>query len=205
MAAPGIPQGLNATQVGNNVNLAWQPPASDGGTTPVNYRIQHRGRYDGSGWTSIQRGSTVRSYVISNANLNEVLVEIRAYNADGESNWAEFVLPPDRPRNVSVEASFRRLVASWQAPSRNRGQVITGYKLQYRTADSVPWQTVGKGASDRTHILPTTGFKTYAFQVIATNLKGDSVSAPLHAPISIETIDKSGLHPAILTRMRRIL
>ena len=199
MAAPSEPRALVATQSGSNVNLTWQIPADLGGRPDPTYRIRSRARYGGGSWTEVAQGSIARAYTLNSVNLNEILVSIRAENPDGNSAYAAYTLPPDRPRNFQVESNYQRIRSSWWAPSNSRGSVVTGYTFQYRLRGQTLWTSNAVAANVRNFVFATSGFKRYEVRVYATNVRGDSVPV---AAVEAQSIDNTGRHPSRFTRRR---
>ena len=177
------------------IQVTWEAPSD----APVNYRLS---------WAKVSERFPTRSAPDGNAFLTsttytitgleegewyKVKARARYNDGGGHGAWSDVArinvtistnMPmassvPDSPLNPLVyPASNETLSVSWEAPSYDGGDAITGYRVQWKES-SGNW-TVSGDVSEATvngtvHMI--TGLAngtTYAVQVIATNDMGDS-------------------------------
>ena len=191
--SPSAPLSLTATSVANQqVNLSWQPPASNGGVALTDYIVEFdsgTGRYsvfnDGSG-----TGTTAS--VTSLTNGTSYTFRVKARNsANLESSYSNVIIAtpvtvPSAPTSVNTtwpscaaECSGR-LVVNWVPPTNNGGTSLTEHIVQVAikpgVSESPVWSTAATvGGSDTTVTLAgLTDGTTYIVRVAARNSVGIS-------------------------------
>lgn len=202
MAAPSVPTALVAAQVGADVRLQWALPSNLGGRPDPTYRIRSRSRYGGGSWSEVAQASIARSYTLTGSARNAILVEIRAENPDGNSAFAVFSLPPDHPRNVTVNEELNQLRFMWDVPANNRGSTLTGWRAEYRKVGDSAWTTRTPAISfRRVRLRNLTEYAEYEFRVYAVSNLGESVSAPFGGVLRGAPIVRTGLPTFLLRRL----
>ena len=84
---------------------------------------------------------------------------------------------PDAPRNVAITGSAdEELTVAWDPPLGNGGSAITGYKVQWKEADTPNWDSPFEAPDDASpyKIENLTNGTAYAVRVLAVNSVGDS-------------------------------
>jgi Fibronectin type III domain len=137
---PSAPQNLTATPGNGTVDLAWNPPLSDGGAS-ITYSV-YRGT-SSSGELPLQTGVAGTSFHDSGlTNGQQYFYEVTAVNSAGEgpvSNEASATptapteTVPGAPTNVKAAAGKGKITVSWAAPSSNGGSPLTKYRV-YRVS-----------------------------------------------------------------------
>ncbi|HYM40685.1 MAG TPA: kelch repeat-containing protein [Thermoplasmata archaeon] len=185
-ALPTAP--LNLVAVGGTlqVTLTWQAPASDGGSSIVNYSI-YRGTISG-GETVLKTVGPVLTYTDPAVKAGTTYYyEVSAVNGAGEgakSNEAYGTPPaaPSAPQTLTATAGNGRVVLTWAAPASNGGAAITAYKV-YRGTTSGSETLLATLGSVLTYTdSGVTNGGTYYYEVSAVNGVGESpVSNEIHA------------------------
>ena len=177
---PGAPINLTATAGVGSVDLAWDAPTSNGGSTLTDYIVQYKASADAS-WTTFADGtSTTRTATISTLTNGTVyLFRVAATNAAGTGTESTSVsatpkTTPGAPTSLSATIGDEFVSLTWTAPADNGGSAITDYIVEYkRTADST-WLTYNDG----TRTLPSvtvpslTNMVEYEFRITSVNVVG---------------------------------
>jgi len=186
---PSAPQTLVATASGQTaINLAWQAPASNGGSPLTGYRAQWSA--DGrDSWADVSpaHSGTGRSY--SDTGLDPLTTRhyrVYAKNAVGESTspsntddaTTAATTAPSAPRTLVATASGRRAInLGWQAPASDGGSAITGYRIQWSADGRNPWTDMSPAHTGTGRTYSDTGLDpgaTRHYRVYAKNSVGDS-------------------------------
>ena len=140
--APDAPSGLMASAVGQSrIDLSWTAPAYSGGSAVTGYRIEVS---DDAGATWADRvadtASTDTAYSHTGLSAEDTRhYRVSAINSAGTgtaSNVANATTSmadtaPGIPTGLSATAVGRtRIDLSWNAPSSDGGQAVTGYKIE---------------------------------------------------------------------------
>jgi titin len=169
---PGVPTSFSATAGDAQVTLAWQPPASNGGSAITGYRVLRDGVQLGS-----TRSAATREVVLTGlANGTAYDFQVVAVNANGEGARTDVLTRtpatvPGVPTSFSAISGDAQVTVAWQPPSSNGGSGITGYRVYVdgvqRGADltSTARTLVVDGLANGT---------SYGFQVSAVNAQGES-------------------------------
>jgi titin len=168
IAAPTAPQHRTVTPGNGKVSLRWTPPASDGGSLLIHYRVSK----DGVVWTN----TTNTSYTFENlTNGTSYAFQVRAVNSAGPGPAAvvaaapsSLVTAPKAPRNFTATAGNGQVSLSWEIPENDGGSPVTGYRVSRDGTDS-------KITADTNYTFTgLTNGRKYTFQVEAGNSVGYS-------------------------------
>ncbi len=156
---PSPPRNLRVTSVGDKVvNLAWDPPSSNGGSEITNYKI-YRGTCSGCETLYITISSSYTTFQNIGANVvngTTYYYYVTAINSVGESSPSNEVYAtpqssatkPSPPQNLNAEivydSSNRKagVRISWNPPSNNGGSNIIKYNI-YRKEENGSYICIG--------------------------------------------------------------
>jgi len=187
LEVPSSPGNVSGTSPSiGQVNLSWQTPSSNGGSSINGYRIQYSTSSDFVGAVTVDQGtSTTRTITGLNAGtvyFFRVAAKNRVSDAATTSgpNSSSFSIQvagiaPSAPLNLQlVSAVAGEATATWQAPADPGDTAVDGYQLQYSTTSnfSANITTVTLG-NVLTHTATGLNFgTTYYFRVRAKNTVG---------------------------------
>lgn len=136
-AVPAAPENLTATAGPdpNEVSLAWDAPADDGGTSVERYTVYRSGT-SGGPWTEIGTPYNTTFLDTGLANGTTYHYQVSAHNLVGEgavsneANATAFDVPPE-PVHVAATAgpAANEITVSWDPPEDDGGTPITQYVL----------------------------------------------------------------------------
>ena len=159
---------------GTQINLSWEAPESDGGSTITGYKYKI-----GQGTWSGRRTSTTVNVTGLTPGTNYTFSVI-AVNSIGNGNAVSVsattsAILPGRVRNATATVvSATQINLSWEAPESDGGSAIIGYKYW----ESVSENTVSVGSAilnvNLTGLTPST---PYEFIIYAYNSIGDGNAA----------------------------
>ncbi|MBI0583910.1 MAG: fibronectin type III domain-containing protein [Methanomassiliicoccus sp.] len=176
---PGAPQNLEATVSGENIALSWDAPASNGGGAISEYRV-YRGSASGSldQITSVASGL---SYVDDTAAGGQTYYyAVAAYNGytGARSVEASVTLPPGRPgvvQGLQCASGLDSISLSWNAPSSDGGEAITGYQIYRSTVSGEEGLFGATGPTTLAFVdADVVAGQQYFYQVTAMNSIGES-------------------------------
>jgi fibronectin type 3 domain-containing protein len=172
---PGAPLNLRAMANSTGVLLEWDPPASDGGSSILNYSV-----YRGEAADSLALLGSVGNateYHDTTAIADQVyFYRVKAMNANGEGPFSETVkFDPSLPTapDLSAELQGGSVSLTWVPPVNPGSSPISGYKV-YRGMTSgalVEIASIGNVTS-YTDANVSNG-KTYFYRVAALNGAGE--------------------------------
>ena len=180
-SAPTSTVNLTATPGASQVALAWNAPASPGGTI-ADYEMQYRVS-GAAGWTtfpdsvSTSTGGTVTS--LTNGTIyNFRVATILTTSAVSSYTSVVSATPRTSPSAVTDLATVpgnRQVALTWTAPS-DGGSAITDYTIQFKASTDSSWNTftdpvIGTTGATVTGLLNAT---SYDFRVATTNVVGTS-------------------------------
>ena len=182
---PSAPQNLQAVAGNAQVTLAWQAPASDGGSPITNYNVYRRTTSGGE--SLLTTVGNVLTYTDSGlTNGQTYYYQVSAVNAVGEgpkSNEASAtpaapMTAPSAPRSLQAAARDARVTLTWQAPASDGGSPITAYAV-YRGPVSGGETLLGtiQGNVDIFNDTSVTNGYTYYYGVSAVNGIGEGPSS----------------------------
>lgn len=195
--SPGLPSApLNhvVTRGDQQISVAFDPPASDGGSPITIYQYSTDA---GTTWRDRQTGDTASPLLITTLSTNGTtaltngvtyLVRLRAVNANG--NGAQTAsLPgtpatvPGAPQNLVITPGDQQLSVAFDPPASNGGSAITTY--QYSTDGGTTWRNRQTG--------------TDASPLVITTLSTDGATALTNGvtyPVQLRAVNDVGNGPA---------
>lgn len=178
---PGAPTGLAANTGDSFVELSWNAPSSDGGSSIIEYVI-YISTTSGSGFIVIANSNSLNFNDTGVSNGVEYFYVVTARNVIGEgpiSNEASDTPlgSPSPPENVDAVSGESYVYISWEVPTSDGGSTITKY-LIYRGTTSGDLVYL----DDAVGILyfnDTTGLDgtEYFYKVTAVNVIGESAQS----------------------------
>jgi hypothetical protein len=133
---PYPPQSLTASSGNGRVDLAWLPPASDGGAPVSSYQVW-RGTSSGAKALVVTLGNVLSYADLGLQNGVAYYYAVRAGNIAGTSTDSNEAVatpagPPSAPQNlVATRPKAGGIRLAWTAPLTDGGSAINGY-LVYR-------------------------------------------------------------------------
>ncbi|MFM7077056.1 MAG: fibronectin type III domain-containing protein, partial [Planctomycetaceae bacterium] len=189
-SAPLLPVGSRGDA---QVTLAWNVPASIGGTPIVDYLVEYSDD-GGTTWTLFDDGvSSVAGTVVTGlVNGTTYVFRVQARNAvnilsadPDDGNWSEVSLPvkplapAGKPTSLVANGGDASATLSWTAPVETGGAPITDYRIQYSTNGGTTWTTFPHAPSTATTIT-VTGLANgveHVFRVAAVTEYGPGLSS----------------------------
>ncbi len=188
---PSPPTGLSATAISSiQIDLIWNSPTSDGGSQITGYKIEYKIAGDLSysnlvsntgnattkySHTGLKTGTkyTYRVYAINSVGASSPSNEVSATPTISDTSTPKE--NPSPPRSLVASAvSQNQINLSWQAPTNDGGDPISGYKIEAREGTDnykVVSSNVGKTVYSHTGLTPDT---TYHYRISAINSIGTS-------------------------------
>ena len=186
-AIPGAPQAVKTAPGDAELQITWEPPASDGGAPVLSYRLRWN-LADASDFADSEArfisadGSGVFAHTISGLrNGAAYSVEVTAKNRAGfgapEVAKGTPRTVPGAPRDVAVAPGNAQLRVTWRAPSDDGGAPVTAYTVRWKAAAAAEYASAE--ITDPTlHTIPgLTNGTTYEVQVAAKNEAGEGAYA----------------------------
>jgi titin len=180
---PSAPANLRSSDVtGTTATIAWDLPASNGGSAITSYRVEVSSNC--SSYTTLSRTAS-NSLAQSVTNLKPGLrycFRVSTINSVGISP-ASTVLQlttvgnaPNAPTALSVRASATQVTLSWRAATVTGGGPVRNYIVEYSRDSGENWISVVKPVSTSTSIAirNLTRSTAYLFRVYAVNDSGQS-------------------------------
>jgi fibronectin type 3 domain-containing protein len=163
---PSAPRDLAAVDGDGRVDLAWSPPAIEGGAPVSKYTVYRDGA------KLIDLGVVTTHSDTQLVNGQPHTYEVTASNSIGEgpksgSTTATPARVPDAPAGLQAVPSNHNVSLSWLAPASDGGAPVTGYVL-FR--DGASFATLGAQTTYRDGAV--TNGQSYVYKVAALNRKG---------------------------------
>ncbi len=176
---PGPVRSLDAEGVYRALNVSWQPPDEDGGSTVIGYDVRYRINVPGAPWTPDPSSLSDTEWTIDNlVNGVDYEIQVRARNDGFEGDWLAItetpLAVPLEPTVERVTSGDRELAVEWSAPIDDGGSSISGYDVEYRIKDSgASWTRDRSSLSDTEWTIDNldNGVE-YEIQVRARNSRG---------------------------------
>ena len=176
---PGPPAGLTAAPGSAKVTLAWNPPASDGGSKVSGYRVYYATSADFQGAAQVPAVLTGTALVLVGlTNGTTYYFWVTAVNQVGESQPsggvpATPVTVPEAPAGLTAAPGDRQVSLKWNPPASDGGSPVTGYDLYVGTTAHFDGKAPLAEVTGRAVIV--TGLAngtTYYFRVTAVSKVG---------------------------------
>ena len=168
------------TQTEATATVTIENETDDGQTVHLQYR-----KTTESGWKTETPKTVVATATSETFNLRNLsgntnyVVEAWLATTSSIKESATFKtapVEPDAPRNVAITGSGdEELTVAWDAPLGNGGSAITGYKVQWKEADTPNWDSPSEATDDASpyKIENLTNGTKYDVRVLAVNDVGD--------------------------------
>ncbi len=197
---PSQPMSLLTTASNFQVNLSWQAPSDNGGSSITNYKI-YRGTSSG-GESLVATVGNVLTYADSVNNGYTYYYKITAVNSVGEglySNESSVILSSSTseiPLNLSAHSdAIGGMTLTWNAPTYDGGASITNYKI-YRGTSSGGESLVATVGNVLTYT--DTGLLTanrYYYKISTVNSIGESQqTSEVNAQTSVRAFVTSSVY-----------
>ena len=187
---PGAPTSPVATAGNAQASVAFNAPASTGGSTITGYTVTS----SPGGFTATGASSPLVVTGLSNGTAYTFTVV--ATNAAGNSVTSApsaAVTPftvPGAPTNPVATAGNAQASVAFTAPNSTGGSTITGY-----TVTSSPGGLTATGASSPLVVTGLSNGTSYTFTVVATNAAGNSLASVASAAVTPRTVPGAPTSP----------
>ena len=190
LTPPDAPAGLEAEARGAYIiDLAWEAPASDGGSPVTSYRIEVSDNSGGT-WSDLVADTKSTDTAFSHTGLAAGSLRhyrVSAFNDHGISDPSNTAFAttarvaataPAAPTGLTATASgSARIDLAWAAPASDGGSAITGYRIEVSADGGLSWSDLvadtrsGAITYSHTRLAPET---TRHYRVSAINSAGTS-------------------------------
>lgn len=177
--APSPPRDLQARAARRSAQIAWSPPADDGGSLISSYRV-----VASPGGESCSTDGALRCTITGLTPGLAYTFSATAQNGAGTSTPSipsDAVVPfdtPEAPTAVRATAGDRELVVTWASPSSDRGRLITRYRSVAKPG--------GKSCESAAFTCTIEGVAngiSYTVTVVALNEAGESAPSDPSDPV----------------------
>ncbi|MCK5291781.1 MAG: right-handed parallel beta-helix repeat-containing protein [Thermoplasmata archaeon] len=176
---PSQPQNLQATPGDARVDLTWTPPAYDGGSPILNYRIYRRINQESEEFL-IQIGNVVAFTDTGLTNGDNCRYWVSARNLVGEGLKSEVTettpaTVPSPPLGLAAVAESRLVTLTWMPPSDTGGSPVTNFKI-YRGVSSGGESLLAEVGYVQQYVdIGLANGVTYYYRITAKNEVGEGV------------------------------
>ena len=190
---PGAPTILSAVPSAGQIAVAWNAPASTGGSSITDYVVKIS--TNGTTWTRVARPvSAALSHIITGlAGGTSYFIKVIAKNAFGISPPSVNAVSvaaatvPGKPTAVVAVSGNAQLAVTWAAPVNNGGSPITDYLVKYSSNSGASWtrflpSPVVPITATACTVTGLTNNTPYVIKVIAKNAVGISLPSANSAP-----------------------
>ena len=172
---PSTPRIDSARRSNRGAVVVWKPPTDDGGDGVVSYLIQVT-----QGSNTVSESTTSDTSITLDGLTNGVMYKIfvsatNTVGTGGPSDHA-YVTPatvPDPPGAIAALRQNQGTDVSWDAPSNDGGDPITGYQVQVRRGNEPPTRFLTNESPYS--IRGLVNGTTYSVTVSAINSVGESI------------------------------
>ena len=179
-AAPSVSATSGST---TSLDVSWTAPTNTG--PPIdNYDLRYQKTTE-SNWTNGPQNQTGTSAAIGSLDAGTAYrVQVRATNAEGDSNWSPSGTGqtsggnvPGAPTGLTAAADGQTGIdLDWNAPASNGGSPLTGYRIEVSsTGNSGSWIPLVNNTGNTSTIYSHTGLPagtTRYYRVSARNANG---------------------------------
>jgi len=196
-APPSQARNLLGVPRDRQVALTWDPPASDGGSPVLHYRLYRYSGY-GYGYEFLLQLDVELSYTDSNlTNGQSYYYRVSASNIVGEglqSNEARAIpaTVPGPPRGVGAVPESRLVTLTWTSPADNGGSGVTNYHVHRGASPGALSLLATVGLVQQYLDIGLTNGVTYYYQVIAQNPVGNGTPSDMVAATPSATLTLPG-------------
>ena len=174
---PDAPTSLVATPGDEQVSIAFDVPAFNGGSSISNYEY----KIDSGAWMAVSPSSTATTIVVTGlTNGTSYSFKVRAVNVagGGAGSGSENSTPsttPDAPTGLIATSQNSQLSIAFSAPVFDGGSAITNY--QYKVGNG-SWVAVNPPSNTTVVVVPgLTNGATYSVKLRAVNPAGPGVES----------------------------
>jgi hypothetical protein len=163
---PSAPRDLSVTDGDGRVDLAWSPPANEGGGPVSKYTVYR----DGAKLADLGVVAVYADTGLANGEAHSYEVSASNSIGEGPKSAAASATParvPDAPLLLKATPSNRNVSLSWQAPASDGGAPVTGYAI-FRDGASL----AATGAQTTFRDGSVQNGQSYVYKVAALNRKG---------------------------------
>ncbi|MEE9151444.1 MAG: fibronectin type III domain-containing protein, partial [Thermoplasmata archaeon] len=189
---PSLPQNLQVSSGDSYVNISWEVPASDGGSSITNYIIYRGTTSDGETFlTEINNVLYFNDTTITNGVV--YFYKVRAKNAVGEGPLSDEATAtplgsPSAPQNLQASVGDSILNISWDTPISNGGSSIIKYRIYRGTTSGEETFLAEVGDISYYKDSGLTNGISYYYKVSAVNAIGEgSLSNEINATPDIDS------------------
>ena len=141
LGPPSAPRNLAATPDDGEVALAWNAPASDGGSAILRYEHRYAEGSSVPPETVWQSAGTNQTVTVDNlANGTAYAFEVQAVNGRGEGPVAQVratpVGAPPAPRNLAATPDDGEVALAWDAPTSDGGADLVRYEVRHAASEN---------------------------------------------------------------------
>jgi parallel beta-helix repeat protein len=207
---PSQPQNLQATPGNGRVDLTWTPPAYDGGSPILNYRVYRRINSEAEEFL-IQIGNvlTFADMGLTNGDTCRYWVSARNIVGEGLKSEETDTIPatvPSPPLGLAAVAESRLVTLIWMPPADTGGSPVTNFKI-YRGVSSGGESLLAEVGYVQQYVdIGLTNGVTYYYTITAKNEVGEGVMSEEVAatPAAILTIPGAPTRLAASTGDREV-
>lgn len=171
----------------NSVQLAWRPPADDGGNKVSHYIVERRDISQGEdAWIEVTAACKDTNFNVTGLTKDQAYeFRVMAVNDSGQSKPLVSDKPvvaklpydppsaPGKPEASPISEDSVQL--EWEKPQSDGGSRITGYFIEKREVGSDTWQKVNPAQACLTNEFTVKNLiedRKYEFRVVAQNAAG---------------------------------
>ena len=132
---PGVPTGFTVNDGNTSLVVGWAAPADDGGAPLSSYTVTYTPS-GGSASTKTVTAPATGTVITGLVNATEYTVTVAAVNSVGTGTATASLTgtpskqPPGPPTSVTLTPGNASLTVSWQPPTDNGGDAVTGYGVR---------------------------------------------------------------------------
>ena len=184
---PGVPAAPSVSATAGSttsLDVTWTAP-SNTGPAITSYDLQYRQGSSGNFTDGPQNVTDTSAAIGSLASNTSYQVQVRATNAEGDSQWSlagtgqtntPMATVPGAPTSLSATASGTSTInLSWSAPASNGGSAITGYKIEVSSDGGSSWNELVANTGNANTTYAHSGLAAGAtrhYRVSAINANG---------------------------------
>jgi titin len=190
---PGAPANVTGTPGDGNVIVAWDAPASNGGSAITGYTVTPF--IGATAQTPVTIATPVTKATVTGlANGTAYTFMVKATNAAGSGTDSPASAPitprtvPGRPTAVTATAGNDQAQVSWTAPTTNGGSPITGYRVIPAIAGVAQPSTTFDSTATTQTVTGLTNGTAYTFTVVAISAGGTSSPSDPSAAVTPRTV-----------------